>query len=328
MNIQARDGFGKYLGIQADFGHSKKAVFKSVRRGMESRIDGWAEQFLSPAGKEVLIKSVAMAMPNHVMACFKLPVTLCKEMERVIAHFFWRNQPNTRGCYWVAWDKLTESKKMGRLGFRDLVGFNLAMLAKIGWRVMDKPESMLSMVLRDKYFPHSSFEEARQQKNSSWGWKGILLGRQIMLWGLRWRVGNGETVRVADPWVPKPHSFKPVLRSLDPNTRVCELMTVDRQGWNLEALERGVAPEDMVLIRAIPFSRYGCADKRIWHYTKTGVYTVRSGYHVAMDMMKNGEFGRKGRGMSSSMGSLGGVVEDDLASRCSAKAPVFYVEGW
>lgn len=55
MNIQAKDGFGKYLGIQANFGHSKKAVFESVHRGIESRIDGWAEQFLSPAGKEMLI---------------------------------------------------------------------------------------------------------------------------------------------------------------------------------------------------------------------------------------------------------------------------------
>lgn len=40
MNIQARDGFGKYLGIQADFGHSKKAVFESVWRGIESSIAG------------------------------------------------------------------------------------------------------------------------------------------------------------------------------------------------------------------------------------------------------------------------------------------------
>ncbi|XP_068309714.1 uncharacterized protein [Pyrus communis] len=73
---------------EVDFGHSKKAVFESVRHGIESCIDGWAEQFLSPAGKEILIKSVAMAMPNHAMACFKLPVTTCKEMERVIAQFW------------------------------------------------------------------------------------------------------------------------------------------------------------------------------------------------------------------------------------------------
>lgn len=56
-------------------------MFESVRQGIEGRIDGWAEQFLSPAGKEILIKSVAMMMPNHAMSCFKLPVATCKEME-------------------------------------------------------------------------------------------------------------------------------------------------------------------------------------------------------------------------------------------------------
>lgn len=156
MNIQAREGLGKYLGIQVDFGHSKKAAFESVRHGIESRIDGWAEQFLSPASKEVLIKSVAMDMPNHAMACFKLPVGMCKEMEGVISQFWWRGQSRTKGCHWVAWDKMTMSRKCGGLGFRDLICFNLAMLAKISWRVLQNPNSVLGRLLRDKYFPATS----------------------------------------------------------------------------------------------------------------------------------------------------------------------------
>ncbi|KAM1247311.1 hypothetical protein ACFX13_044181 [Malus domestica] len=172
----ARNGFGKYLRIQADFRASKKAVFESTCRGIEYRI-GWAEQFLSPVRKKILIKSVAIAMLNHAMACFKLSVTTCNEMERVIAQFGWMSQLKTRGYHWVAWDKLTESKKVEGLGFRDLMGFNVAMLAKISWRVLRKPESMLSRVLKDKYFPNTSFLEASRQNKSSWGWNGILWGR-------------------------------------------------------------------------------------------------------------------------------------------------------
>ena len=192
MNIQDRDGFGKYLGIQADFGHSKKMVFESVRRGVESRIDGWAEQFLSPAGKEILLKSVAMAIPNHVMACFKLPVGTCKELERIMAQFWWRGQAKSKGCHWVAWDKMTVSKKEGWLGFRDLMGFNLAMLAKISWRVIHNPESMLGVILRKKYFPNSTFLSAKKHNKSSWGWKGVLLGRQVINRGLggEWVMGS------------------------------------------------------------------------------------------------------------------------------------------
>ncbi|KAM1887906.1 hypothetical protein ACFX13_046096 [Malus domestica] len=65
---------------------------------------------------------------------------------REVTIIWWRSQSKARGCHWVTWEKLTESKKVVSLGFRDLIGFNLAMLAKISWRVLRKPESMLSMV--------------------------------------------------------------------------------------------------------------------------------------------------------------------------------------
>ncbi|KAM2983667.1 hypothetical protein FF2_009561 [Malus domestica] len=72
--IQCKVGFGKYLSLQADFGHSKKVVFEEVKDRLETRMTGWAEQYLSQAGKETLVKAMAMAMPNHAMSCFKLPI--------------------------------------------------------------------------------------------------------------------------------------------------------------------------------------------------------------------------------------------------------------
>lgn len=68
-NITGREEFGKYVGIMADFGSSKKVMFEGVHEALEGHINGWAEQFLSFAGKEVLIKAVAMALPNYAMSC-------------------------------------------------------------------------------------------------------------------------------------------------------------------------------------------------------------------------------------------------------------------
>lgn len=89
LNIQSKDGFGRYLGLQKDFGHSKKAVFKEVREKIESRMMGWAEQFLSPTGKEILIKVMAMAMLNHAMSCFNLPIGVCHDIEKAIRNYWW-----------------------------------------------------------------------------------------------------------------------------------------------------------------------------------------------------------------------------------------------
>ena len=67
---------------------------------------GWAEQFLSQAGNEVLIKAVAMAMPNHAMSCFKLPIGVCKDIEKAIRSYWWRGCLNLMGVHWTSWDRL------------------------------------------------------------------------------------------------------------------------------------------------------------------------------------------------------------------------------
>jgi hypothetical protein len=42
---------------------------------------------MSHGAKEVLIKSVAQAIPTYVMGIFKLPSTLYEEMEQMIRYF-------------------------------------------------------------------------------------------------------------------------------------------------------------------------------------------------------------------------------------------------
>ena len=52
-------------------------------------MQGWKEKLLSQAGKEVMIKAVIQSIPAHSMSVFKLPVSLCKEIEMMIRRFWW-----------------------------------------------------------------------------------------------------------------------------------------------------------------------------------------------------------------------------------------------
>ncbi|KAM2624892.1 hypothetical protein TB1_031827 [Malus domestica] len=88
LGIQCKQGFGKYLGLQADFGHSKNTVFAKIRDKIEVHMSGWAEQYLSQAGKEILVKTVAMALPNFAISCFKLPIGVCRDVERAIRNYW------------------------------------------------------------------------------------------------------------------------------------------------------------------------------------------------------------------------------------------------
>jgi hypothetical protein len=94
------------------------------------KIQGWKERFLSKVGKYILIKACAQAIPTFSMSCFDLTRTLCDEMSAMICRFWWAQQDKDNKVHWLSWEPLTKSKKDGGLGFRDLYGFNLSLLAR------------------------------------------------------------------------------------------------------------------------------------------------------------------------------------------------------
>ena len=62
-----------------------------MKHKLASKLAGWKEKLLSNAGKEVLIKAVAQAVPLYTMSYFKLPNELCEEIMRMVRQF-WRGQ--------------------------------------------------------------------------------------------------------------------------------------------------------------------------------------------------------------------------------------------
>lgn len=176
----------------------------------------------------------------------------------------------------------------------------LFFLAKIGWRLFHNPKSLLGRVLREKYFPGRTFREASGGRKTSWGWKGIFEARKVLDNGLRWRVGNGASINIrADPWFPKPSTFRVRSREGLQAIMVNELIDKDLKAWNKDLIFAGCNCDEVGPILSIPISRMGCCDKMVWHHTTNGVSTVRSGYGVAWSLMENGGLRRKGRGATS-----------------------------
>ena len=80
--VEARNG--KYLGLPVYMGRSKEKTFSYLKDRVWKRIQGWKEKLLSRAGKEILIKAVAQAIPSYAMSCFDLTKTLCDAISAMI----------------------------------------------------------------------------------------------------------------------------------------------------------------------------------------------------------------------------------------------------
>ena len=97
---------------------------------------------------------------------------------------------------WLSGDKLCEPKGRGGMGFRHLQLFNLALLAKQGWRLQTCQNSLFYFVLKAKYFRSCDFLHATIGNNPSYNWCSIFAAKSIVEKVIRWRVGNGSDIRV------------------------------------------------------------------------------------------------------------------------------------
>ena len=197
------DRFETYLGLPTLVGCSKYQAFTLLKDKVWKKLQGWKGIIISRAGKEVLIKAVAQSLPTYTMGVFQLLVKLCDELNSMCARFWWGPVGNERKIHWKSWDSLSKPKEEGGMGFRDLRYFNLAMLAKQGWRFLKNKDTLLYKCFKAKYFPRCNFLEAEDVPNSSYVWKSILVAQPILKKGSCLRVGDGSKIRVLkDKWIP------------------------------------------------------------------------------------------------------------------------------
>jgi hypothetical protein len=148
-------------------------------------------------------------------------------------------------------------KNQGGMGFRDLVSFNTALLAKQGWRLLKSPNSLAARILKAKYFPNGSFLKAKLGSKPSFAWRSIYDARDLLEAGLFWWIGNGKDVCIwGDSCIPQHSTYRIFSnpRDMDPNTKVEALINWERGWWNQELLDTLFTEEESFAINKIPIS--------------------------------------------------------------------------
>ncbi|XP_019166706.1 PREDICTED: uncharacterized protein LOC109162458 [Ipomoea nil] len=218
LGVVQAPNFGKYLGLPSFVGRNKRAVFSYIDDKIRQRIGSWNKKLLSQAA-----------------------------IERTMNRYWWRSKDD-QGIHWKAWDKLCIPKKYRGLGFKELHAFNLAMLGKQAWRLLTKPESLVSRIFKARYYPKGSFFDACIGNNPSFCWRSIMAAQEVICGGVMRRIGDGKATLIWDhPWLQDENNAK-IITEKPPHlaqATVMGLMDQETGSWDHDILTDIFITEDV-----------------------------------------------------------------------------------
>lgn len=156
---------------------------------------------------------------------------------------------------------------------------NLALVAKLGWRIITQQDNLWVQIIRAKYLRTKSFFNVTRTQRASFAWKGILQTRGIIFQGLRWLVGNDNNIKF---WTFNWAVDRPLISFVP--SHLHDLIPLDRNVadfiqdgvWNLQECQE-VLPQNVIdQIRAIPIPLNSLEDSFCWGATQSGIFTVKS----------------------------------------------------
>ena len=151
LGIQATSSLGKYLGFPLRHNGAGRNQYNFIVERMIAKLSGWKTKFLSYAGRLVLVNYDMEAIPSYVMQGVALLMHVCEKIDKVSRDFIWGSTEDKRKLHLVGWGKIVKSKEEGGLGLQSARAKNIALLAKLNWRLYQEKEALWARVLLNKY---------------------------------------------------------------------------------------------------------------------------------------------------------------------------------
>lgn len=88
-------------------------------------------------------------MHNHLVSYFPCPKSTIYEIKKLSRHFFWGTSYKVSPP--VSWNNVCTNKKLSGLGVRNMERYNIAALAKLGWKLLIEPNNWWVKLVSAKY---------------------------------------------------------------------------------------------------------------------------------------------------------------------------------
>uniref|UniRef100_A0A803PKG2 Reverse transcriptase domain-containing protein n=1 Tax=Cannabis sativa TaxID=3483 RepID=A0A803PKG2_CANSA len=223
----------------------------------------------SPQDKSSFLSSLGMVDKPFIDTYFGVPQYFSRSKKSSF-HFILQ-RASSKLSIW-------NSKLFSKAGKKILL--KAAMLAKQAWRVFQHPSSLLATLLKAKYFKHSDFLQASLGHSPSFSWRSLIWGRNLLLKGLVWKIGDGKSISTLSPnWWPG--YTNPCYKddSQPPENNVSYFIN-DNGSWDLHKLNSYFDKDMIQSILAIP-TNPPSKGYLIWGHDSSGILTVNFAYHLA-----------------------------------------------
>ena len=106
---------------------------------------------MSRIGRLILVKVAVTPIVDYYMQCHALPIKVCNAIDKTIRDFLWELTEEKRKLHMVNWQTVTVPKELGGLGLFQMRYRNLALLAKLCWRLANEHEAPWAKMIAAKY---------------------------------------------------------------------------------------------------------------------------------------------------------------------------------
>ncbi|KAL7228890.1 hypothetical protein ACSBR2_007559 [Camellia fascicularis] len=285
--ISLTSDLGKYLGIPLIHKRCNCHFFWFITDKIQCRLSSWKSNLLSLVGRSTLVQAVSSALPSYAMQTLTLPGSICNDIDKLNRNFLWGDTDTSKKVHLVKWTNVCQSKKMGGLGLRRAKSQNLALLAKLGWKILIKKDCLWVKVLEAKYFSNSDLFSYSKKKSASHIWRGILQTRAILKKGVKWYVGDGSRISILYDW----WCGDEALASIFPNhplitsDKVASLLDV-KGNWNMDAVHTKIPSEALGCVLKVTLPRFVTfPDSPHWRGSIGGGFSTATSYRIASNQM-------------------------------------------
>lgn len=89
LGVQVVPKHGRYLGLPLFIGRNRGNDLCFIIDKIWKKLQAWKNKSFSFVGKEVLLKSIAQALPVYLFDVFLLPNSFCQKLESLLNSFWW-----------------------------------------------------------------------------------------------------------------------------------------------------------------------------------------------------------------------------------------------